>query len=319
MSEGVNPFSLPAMRRPLPHLAFAAVTIAIAPALLSAQQLQGVKERVFSVSERLGSGGTIRLYARVGDITFTEGTGETVDFRAEKDERRGRLEDVGFTVRRDGNDVTICAVYSDDDACDTDGFNGRSNRRWNWGRRESLRLTMTVRLPRGARLRTTSGNGDISVNANLAEARVSSGNGRVRVSGVSGRVDASSGNGEVSVDKAGGPVDARSGNGDVTIGTVNGPVNASSGNGDIRVSMDQLTGSEDMEFSSGNGRVEVVVPADFSAEVEANSGNGRITTDFPITIRGKLTPSRLRGTIGNGGRRLRMSTGNGSMEIRKRA
>jgi hypothetical protein len=67
------------------------------------------------------------------------------------------------TVRRDGNDVTICAVYSDDDACDADGFNGRSNRRWNWGRRESLRLTMTVRLPRGARLRTTSGNGDISV------------------------------------------------------------------------------------------------------------------------------------------------------------
>jgi len=178
---------------------------------------------------------------------------------------------------------------------------------------------LLAHLPRGARLRTTSGNGDISVNANLAEARVSSGNGRVRVSGVSGRVDASSGNGEVSVDKAGGPVDARSGNGDVTIGTVNGPVNASSGNGDIRVSMDQLTGSEDMEFSSGNGRVEVVVPADFSAEVEANSGNGRITTDFPITIRGKLTPSRLRGTIGNGGRRLRMSTGNGSMEIRKRA
>ncbi|MBK7832020.1 MAG: DUF4097 family beta strand repeat protein [Gemmatimonadetes bacterium] len=307
------------MRRTLTHAAIAAVTIAGAPSLLSAQQLQGVKERVFSVSERLGAGGTIRIFARTGDITITEGTGGTVDFRAEKDERRGRLEDVGFTVRRDGNDVTICALYTEDDECTAEGFNGRTNRRWNWGRRESLRLTMTVKVPRGVILRTTSGNGDVSVNANLAEARVASGNGRVKVSGVSGRVDVSSGNGEVSVDNAGGPVEARSGNGDVTIGTVNGPVNASSGNGDIRVSMDKLTGNEDMEFSSGNGRVEVVVPADFSAEVEANSGNGRITTDFPITVRGKLTPSRLRGTIGNGGRRLRMSTGNGSMEIRKRA
>lgn len=306
------------MRRTATQLVLAAATIAGAPSLLLAQQLQGVKERVFTVSERLASGGTIRIFARTGDITITEGTGGTVDFRAEKDERRGRIEDVGFTVRRDGNDVTICAVYSEDDECDADGFNGRNNRRWNWGRRESLRLTMTVKVPRGAHLRTTSGNGDISVNASLAEARVSSGNGRVRVTGVDGRVDVSSGNGEVSVDKAGGPVDARSGNGDVTIGTVNGPVNASSGNGDIRVSMDKLTGSEDMEFSSGNGRIEVVVPADFSAEVEANSGNGRVTTDFPITIRGKLTPSRLRGTIGNGGRRLRMSTGNGTMEIRKR-
>ena len=97
-----------------------------------------------------------------------------------------------------------------------------------------------------------------------------------------------------------------------------GPVNASSGNGDIRVRMDRLAGSEDMEFSSGNGRIELELPSDFSAELEANSGNGRVTTDFPITISGRLTPSRLRGTIGNGGRRLRLSTGNGSVEIRKR-
>jgi hypothetical protein len=293
--------------------------LAALPAALSAQQLQGVKDRVFTLSEKVASGGTVRIFARTGDITITEGSGSTVEYRAEKDERRGRLEDVGFMVQRDADGVTICAVYSEDDECEADGMRGRSGSRWNWGRRESLRLNITVKVPRGTHLRTTSGNGDISVVANLVEAKVTSGNGRVKVSGVTGRVDASSGNGEVSVDNAGGPVDARSGNGDVTIGTVNGPVNASSGNGDIRVSMDKLTGNEDMEFSSGNGRVEVVVPADFSAEVEANSGNGKVVTDFPITIRGKLTPSHLRGTIGNGGRRLRMSTGNGSMEIRKRA
>ena len=292
-----------------------AAALATAPALLSAQQVQGVKERVFSASERVGSGGEVRIYARQGDITISEGTGSTVEFRAEKDDRRGRLDEIGFIVRKDGDGVTICAVYADDDDCEADGLERRSGR-WNWGRR-SLHLAMTVKVPRGVHLRTSSGNGDVSLVAGVAEARVSSGNGKVRISGVNGRVDASSGNGEVTVDNASGPVQARSGNGDVTIGTVNGPVNASSGNGDIRVRMDKLSGSDDMEFSSGNGRVEVVVPSDFSAEVEANSGNGRITTDFPITIRGKLSPSRLRGTIGNGGGRLRMSTGNGSMEIRR--
>lgn len=294
--------------------ALGAAALATAPTLASAQ-VQGVKDRVFSASERVGSGGEVRIFARQGDISISEGTGNTVEFHAEKDDRRGRLDEIGFIVRKDGDGVTICAVYADDDGCDADGLDRRSGR-WNWGRR-SLRLTMTVKVPRGVHLRTASGNGDVSLVANVAEARVSSGNGKVRVSGVSGRVDASTGNGEVSVDNASGPVQARSGNGDVTIGTVNGPVNASSGNGDIRVRMDRLSGSDDMEFSSGNGRVEVVVPSDFSAEVEANSGNGRITTDFPITIRGKLSPSRLRGTIGNGGRRLRMSTGNGSMEIRR--
>lgn len=307
------------MRLSVPHTLVAAAVgatmLTAAPALVSAQQVQGVKDRVFSISERVGSGGDVRIFARQGDITISEGTGSTVEFRAEKDERRGRLEEIGFIVRKDGDGVTICAVYADDDDCDADGLDRHSGR-WNWGRR-SLHLAITVKVPRGVRLNTASGNGDILLVANVAEARIASGNGKLRISGVSGRVDASSGNGEVSVDNTTGPVQARSGNGDITIGTVNGPVNASSGNGDIRVRMDKLAGSDDMEFSSGNGRVEVVVPSDFSADVEANSGNGRITTDFPITIRGKLSPSRLRGTIGNGGRRLRMSTGNGSMEIRR--
>ncbi|HEX4934391.1 MAG TPA: DUF4097 family beta strand repeat-containing protein [Gemmatimonadaceae bacterium] len=302
------------MRRTASHTLLAAA-LAFVPSLLAAQQVQGVKDRSFTASERVAAGGAVRIFARQGDITITEGAGSTVEFRADKDDRRGRLDEIGFIVRKDGDGVTICAVYAEDDDCDADGLDRQSWRR-NWGRR-SLRLAMTVKVPRGTLVRATSGNGDVSLAASVAEAHVSSGNGKVRVSGVSGRVDASSGNGEVSVDNATGPVAARSGNGDVTIGTVNGPVNASSGNGDIRVRMEKLTGSDDMEFSSGNGRVEVVVPSDFSAEVDANSGNGRITTDFPITIRGKLSPSRLRGTIGNGGRRLRMSTGNGSMEIRR--
>lgn len=289
------------------------------PATLIAQQVQGRSERSFSVTERLAAGGAVNIYASIGDITITEGSGNSVEFHAEKDVRRGKLEDIGFVVLRDGDGVTICAVLWEDDECDSNGIERGSERRsWNWNNR-SIKLDITVKVPRGAKLRTTSGNGDMAVSAAVAEARVASGNGRVKVTGVTGRVEASSGNGEVSVDGAGGPVRARSGNGDVTIGTVNGPVNASSGNGDIRVSMDRLTGNDDLEFSSGNGRIEVVVPSDFSAEVEANSGNGRVSTDFPITIKGRLTPSRLRGTIGNGGRLLRMHTGNGTMEIRKKA
>jgi hypothetical protein len=307
------------MRRPLTNTLAAFALLAGVPAILAAQQVQGRSERTFSISERVSSGGAVRIFAPTGDITVTEGSGSTVEFRAEKDPRRGSIDDVGFVVLRDNDGVTICAVFDDDDDCESDGVRGRSRRGWNWGRRESLRLTITVQVPRGSRLRVGSGNGDVAVTAAVAEARVSSGNGRVKVDGVSGRVEASSGNGEVSVERAGGPVRASSGNGDVTIGTVVGPVNASSGNGDIRVRMDRLTGNEDMEFSSGNGRIELELPNDFGAELEANSGNGRVTTDFPITITGRLTPSRLRGTIGNGGRRLRLSTGNGSVEIRKRA
>ena len=301
----------------------AAATLVLALAVLrpeaaQAQQVQGRSDRVFTTSAPVGAGGAVRIFAGSGDVTITEGSGSSVEFRAEKDTRRGRVEDAGFVVLRDDDGVTICAIYDEDDRCERDGVQGASRSGWNRTRRERVKLTMTVTVPRGTRLHATSGNGNVSLTARVAEARIKSGNGKLNVSRVTGWVEASSGNGDVSIADVGGAVSAHSGNGDVSIGTTNGPVSATTGNGDVLVSMDRLTGDEDMEFTSGNGRIEVVVPADFSARVEANTGHGRISTDFPITIEGKLSPTRLRGTIGNGGRRLRMSTGNGSMEIRKR-
>ena len=301
-------------------IAYAAIALVAASAAASAQQVVGQKESVFALSERVAAGGSVNIYSSAGEITITEGTGGIVEYRGEKDTHRGRIEDIGFVVLRSSEGVTICAVYDDEDTdCNEDGLRTEHRGRWSSNWRNRARVTVTVKVPRGVRLHTSSGNGDVSVAVAASQAHVSSGNGKVRVTSVAGRVEASSGNGEVTVENAGGPVRASSGNGDVYINTTNGPVNASSGNGDIRVSMERLSGDDDMEFSSGNGRIELTVPDDFSAEVEASSGNGKVVTDFPVTIRGRLSAQRLHGTIGKGGRRLRMTTGNGSMEIRKRA
>lgn len=280
-----------------------------------AQNIVGRSDRTWTHTARVSAGGEIGIFAPMGTITVTEGTGNSLEYRAEK--LRGDADDIGFVVLNTSRGITICAVYDEDDECRENGMN--SNRR-NWNRRwnDRARANITVTVPRGTSLHVSSGNGEVSVTAAASEARVASGNGKVRVRGIQGRVDASSGNGTVTVDDVTGPVNASSGNGDVSIGTVNGPVSASSGNGDILVAMDRLTGDGDLEFSSGNGRIEVTVPSDFSAQVSANTGNGRITTDFPIQLIGRISPTRLRGTIGDGKRKLTMSTGNGSMEIRKR-
>lgn len=304
--------------RPAPTAIFAAAALLTLPTPGEGQGVVGRREPTFTISERVSEGGWVRLYSQAGDITITEGGSGTMELRAEKDPgRRGSIEDIGFRVLRDEDGITVCAVYDDEDECDSDGIESvRRRARINWSDR--ARAHMTVRIPAGMRVRSGSGNGDLSLVSAAAEARLASGNGKVRVSGVRGRVSASSGNGEVNIENVGGPVTANSGNGDIVVGTVNGPVNASSGNGDIRVTMDRLGGSEDLEFSTGNGRILVELPSDFSADLEASTGNGRIVTDFPITVTGRLTPTRLRGTIGRGGRQLRLSSGNGAIDIRKR-
>jgi len=57
---------------------------------------------------------------------------------------------------------------------------------------------------------------------------------------------------------------------------------------------------------------------DIDAEVDLSTVNGRFLTDFPVTISGRIDPRRLRATLGKGGPRIRLSTTNGNVELRKR-
>ena len=283
---------------------------------LAAGQILGRDAEVFTRTEAIARGEWFRFYGPIGDVTVTEGTGTQVEFRAEKILRSGRVTDIAFELRRTGEGVTICAVFEDDDECSDDGL--RSDRRRNWSRNfRPPTLHVTIKVPAGVRLAVHSGNGDISVTGAHAELIARSGNGRVRVAGTAGEVDAASGNGEVTVDNVRGPVRANSGNGDVRVSTVQGPVSATSGNGDLLVRMTELRAASDMEFTTGNGRIEVTVPAEFNADIDASTGNGGILTDFPIQVSGRISKTRLRGTIGQGGRRLRLVTGNGEIQIRK--
>jgi len=297
-------------------LRFAIPLFALVPSLGAAQVL-GRDAEVFTRNEAIARGEWFRFYGVTGDVTVTEGTGTQIELRAEKIlNRQGRVTDIGYVVRRSGSGVTICAVFEDDDECTDSGLNTDRNRNWNRNFRPP-HLNVTIRVPAGVRLSAHSGNGDLSVTGAYAEATVRSGNGRVRVSGTAGEVDAASGNGEVTVESVRGPVSANSGNGDVRVTTVQGPVSATSGNGDLFVRMTELRSADDMQFSTGNGRIEVTVPEGFSADIDASTGNGGIRTDFPIQVTGRISKTRLRGTIGQGGRRLRLVTGNGEIELRR--
>ena len=288
--------------------------VALLPSL-SVAQVFGRSDRIFTRNEPIAKGEWFRFFAQMGDITVTEGTGTQVELRAEKILRQGDVTDIAFNVRRTGEGVTICAVYEDSDECNDDGYRSEWKR---WPRNfRPPTLSITIKVPAGTRLQVNSGNGDVSVVGAHAELIARSGNGRVRVSGTAGEVEAASGNGEVTVENVRGPVTAATGNGDVFVTAIQGPVSANSGNGDLRVRMTELKAADNMDFTTGNGRIELTVPEGFSAEIDASTGNGSIQTDFPIQVSGRISKTRLRGTIGQGGRRLRLITGNGQIELRR--
>ena len=260
----------------------AALALTVAASAAPAQQRES--ERDFSWDGRVPSGRWLYVRNLNGSIRVERATGDRAEVTAVKRWRRGDPEDVRIEARRiggDDGDAIICAFWNENASCDEDGYRSRgNNNRRDRNNNNDTSVEFTVRLPAGVRL------------------GVSTVNGSVRVDGATTEVQASTVNGRVSAMSSG------------------GPVNASTVNGDIDVRMREL-GTGDLEYATVNGSIEIEVPANLDAELDMRTVNGSLSADFPITLQGRVNPRRMRATIGKGGRRLRLETVNGSVEIRK--
>ena len=259
--------------------AVAALVLALAPAVLGAQDRQS--ERAFTLNERIPAGQWLRVRNVIGEVRVRAATGDRVEIVGTKSWRRGDPAMVRIEQRKspDGS-ILVCAFWTENATCDEDGYRSRGEGRSN--RNNDVAVDFEIRLPRGV------------------------------------NVGAWSVNGEVSVDGATGVVTAGSVKGSVDATSSGGPVQASSVNGTVHARMGRVGGTEDLNFSSVNGNVIAEFGEDIDAQVELSTVNGRFQTDWPVTISGRVDPRRLRATIGKGGRRIRMSTVNGNVELRKR-
>jgi len=175
--------------------------------------------------------------------------------------------------------VTICAVYARDKAPGRCHRGGVSSEsvRWNGHR---AKINFDVQVPRGVRFNALTTNGGVRcLNLNSV-------------------------------------VQAATTNGDVEVSTSEW-ASAKTTNGGVRVSMGSAKWSGELKEETTNGSVSVTLPASAEFRVDASTTNGGIRTDFPITVQGNFSSKALSGTVGGGGRELRVATTNGGIELKK--
>jgi hypothetical protein len=287
--------------------ALAACTLAAFAAAAPAHAQRG-----FDWSGDVSPGATLRVFTHGGTVTVRQASGRSARIHAVTE--NAEEGEIRFVSDRSGGGIRVCALR-DGSTCGDNGVHG-GNSDWRPWRNRRGKANFTVEVPRGVVVQVSSGNGDVTVDGATADVSASSGNGDVRVGAGAAEVHSSTGNGTVLVDGARGPVHASSGNGRVGVTTASGPVNASTGNVRVEVAIASRAAG-DMEFSSGNGSITVTLPDDFGGQVEASTGNGGFHTDFPMQVQGRMSNHRVSGTIGRGGGRMRLSTGNGTITLRR--
>lgn len=178
--------------------------------------------------------------------------------------------------------VTICAVYAKDRTpgrCHHGGVSSDSNNNWGWHGRHA-RINFDVQVPSGVRLKAMTTNGGVHCR------------------------DLKS------------VVDAATTNGNVEVSTSEW-ASARTTNGGVRVAMGNAKWDGELELMTTNGSVNVTLPSGAEFSVRASTTNGGVHTDFPITVQGSFSSKDLSGTVGGGGRELRVATTNGGIDLRK--
>src|ERR1051326_2891081 len=253
------------------------LTLLLFSASVAGVPTQSAQGNTFRWHGPLAEGKTIEIVGVNGSI---DASGREVEVVAEKRGRKSDPSEVEIRVVEHADGVTICAVYPPGSRDGRENECRPGGKGHNSTRDNDVTVQWTVKVPRGVLFTGRTVNGDVDARGLTAEA------------------------------------EARTVNGSITVETTSW-ADASTVNGSISARLGSTGWQGDLDFTTVNGRISVDLPESASMEVDASTVNGSMSTDFPLTVRGRWGPRHMSGTVGQGGRRLSLSTVNGSMELRR--
>lgn len=235
----------------------------------------------FRWTGRVATGKTLEVKGVNGWIRATAASGNQIEVTAVKRAQRSDPEEVKVEVLEHGGGVTICAVYPTPSRSRHENSCGAGDDGHMNTEDNDVKVDFTVRVPAGVEFMGHTVNGDVEADGLTADAHVATVNGDVNV-------------------------------------TTRGKAEASTVNGSITATVGRADWEGELSFSTVNGSITLYLPDNLSTEVEASTVNGDLITDFPLTVSGRFGPRRMRGTIGQGGRSLELSSVNGSIKLKKK-
>jgi hypothetical protein len=238
----------------------------------------GAAQAPWNWEGRLSPGQTVEIVGISGDVQAVPARGQA-RVRAAKTVRRGSADDVPIVAVEHAGGVTICAIYPARDGQPANVCEPGGGSRNSSA--SDITVDFHVEVPAGVHFTSRTVSGDISA-AGLS--------GDVRVTTVSGDVDVQT----------------------------SGTATASTVNGSIDVNMGRAEWRDRAAFSTVNGNIRLSVAGELDAELRASTVNGEIQSTFPIVVEARHNMRNVTQTLGRGGPELRLSTVNGSIELRRR-
>ena len=297
------------------------LSVASAVVLMGAMVAPGAHAEEVVKSYTVSGRAIVRVDTNDGSVRVTSSDSKQVEFRVQY-EGLELGKNLRVDSRQDGDKVELTARMT--------GHWG-----WSWGK-NSRSLHIEVRMPRDGDLQVDTGDGSVQAEEINGTVNIHTGDGSVKANGLNGNIDLHTNDGSITVDSLKGEIRLRTGDGSIEARNLDGKVEADSGDGHIRIvgrfdGLNVKTGDGSVDtrvqpgskmasswtIRTGDGSVDLVLPAEFQADIDATTGDGHISLGIPVTIEGTFSKSQIRGKMNGGGQPLTIHTGDGSIRLSK--
>ena len=161
----------------------------------------------------------------------------------------------------------------------------------------------------------TSGGG-ISLAGGNGKAELHTSGGSIRIGQVSGEVNAHTSGGSIQIERAAGRVVAQTSGGSITVRETTGPVEAATSGGNVTAFL-LAQPRESCRLSTSGGSINVHLAGNIGMDVDASTSGGSVSTDFPVTLSGKISRRELKAALNGGGPLLHLRTSGGGINIKR--
>jgi DUF4097 and DUF4098 domain-containing protein YvlB len=199
-----------------------------------------------------------------------------------------------------------------------------------------MHISPTARLrvvvPRSSNIQATSGDGSIRAEAVEGKILLTTQDGSVTATRIGGDIQIRSGDGSIRLDNVTGKLDLETEDGSIGLEAQPSVLKARTGDGSIRamISPDSAM-TDNWDLATSDGSVMLQLPGLFNAEIDAETSDGTVRSDHPLLSdedrlerrRGEDGDERrerrrvLRAKMGDGGKILKVRTGDGTIRIER--
>lgn len=296
---------------------------------ISCMNLNASFEDTIEKSFDVGDGGKLTIDTDIGSIKVQAKDGDGVRvkvIRKATTTNESNAEDIFSHLKIDfdksGNDVIIRGDY------DYKRFRSL------FGRRSRLNVRFIVTVPEKYDLDLHTKGGSIGVSEIEGEvkARTSGGSldfayvkgpvwgrtsgGSINLEGCSGDADVNTSGGSITIGKVKGVVKAHTSGGRIKVKEVMGTINAKTSGGSISAYISKQPKADCSLVTSG-GSITAYLAEGIGVDLDASTSGGHVSTEFEVTIKGKISKSKLKAKINGGGPELYLHTSGGSIYIKE--